>query len=98
MGLTVVTGGSRGLGREVARALSASGEHVISVSKDPERAAATASEIGADYETVDFGDIAATRAMTNHLLASYGTPQTLVLAHGVMCDRTAKTQIGRAHV
>jgi len=39
--LAIVTGGSRGLGFEVAKALVAIGRRVVIVSKDPDRAAAT---------------------------------------------------------
>ena len=40
--LAIVTGGSRGLGFEVAKALTAIGRRVVIVSKDPIRAAESA--------------------------------------------------------
>ena len=91
MGLAFVTGASRGLGREVARALKSAGRQVIGISKDPQRAATASNELGFPFETVDFEDIGATRTLAQSLLQTYGTPQILVLAHGVMSDKMAKT-------
>ena len=91
MGLAFVTGASRGLGREVARALNSAGHQAIGISKDPQRAATASNELGLPFETVDFEDIGATRTLAQSLLEKYGTPQILVLAHGVMSDKMAKT-------
>ena len=91
MGLAFVTGASRGLGREVARALKLAGHQVIGISKDPQRAATASNDLGFPFETVDFEDIGATRTLAQSLLQKHGTPQILVLAHGVMSDKMAKT-------
>ena len=91
MGLAFVTGASRGLGREVARALKSAGNEVIGISKDPQRAATASNDLGFPFETVDFEDIGATRTLAQSLLQKHGTPQILVLAHGVMSDKMAKT-------
>ena len=91
MGLAFVTGASRGLGREVARALKSAGHQVIGISKDSQRAATASNDLGFPFETVDFEDIGATRTLAQSLLEKYGTPQFLVLAHGVMSDKMAKT-------
>ena len=91
MGLAFVTGASRGLGREVARALKSAGYEVIGISKDSQRAATASNDLGFPFETVDFEDIGATRTLAQSLLEKYGTPQILVLAHGVMSDKMAKT-------
>jgi NAD(P)-dependent dehydrogenase (short-subunit alcohol dehydrogenase family) len=71
--------------------LIASGHQVIGISKDPERAIQASAELGIAFETVDFANIAETRALSQSLLAKYGAPQILVLAHGVMSDKMAKT-------
>ena len=89
--LAVVTGGSRGLGYEVAKALVAQGDRVVIVSKDLARAAAAAAELGCEYRTVDFEDLAATRTTATEILSTYGTPDVLVLAHGVMSEKMSKT-------
>ncbi|MEY3434143.1 MAG: hypothetical protein RL057_523 [Actinomycetota bacterium] len=91
MGLVFVTGASRGLGREVARALVEKGHQVIGIGKDPQNAQAAASELGIPLELVDLQDIPATRQMAQQLLNKYGVPEILVLAHGVMSEKMAKT-------
>lgn len=91
MSLAFVSGGSRGLGKQVARELRDRGHQVVTLSKDPAGAASTAAELGVQFEIADFADIGETRALAERLLSNYGTPEIVVLAHGVMCDRTAKT-------
>ncbi|MBU3692981.1 MAG: SDR family NAD(P)-dependent oxidoreductase [Candidatus Nanopelagicaceae bacterium] len=91
MGLVFVTGASRGLGREVARALVEKGHQVIGIGKDRQNAQSAASELGIPFELVDLQDITATRHMAEHLLSKYGVPEILVLAHGVMSEKMAKT-------
>ena len=89
--LAVVTGGSRGLGFVVAKALKAAGHRVLIVSKDPERAAKSAAEINCEFESVDFEDLAATQSKFEEIREKYGTPAILVLAHGVMSEKMSKT-------
>jgi len=89
--LAIVTGGSRGLGYVVAKALKAAGNRVLIISKDPERAAKSAAEIGCDFVTVDFEDLNSTKSKFDEVLTKYGTPNILVLAHGVMSEKMSKT-------
>lgn len=91
MGLAFVTGASRGLGREVAASLVAAGHQVIGIAKNPDNAQLASAQLGIPFELVDLEDVTATRAMANHLLQRYGTPEILVLAQGVMSEKMAKT-------
>ena len=91
MCLAVITGGSRGLGYETARALKAAGHTILLVAKDPVRLAQSASELGAEYRAVDLADIDAARDVFKEILATFGTPEILVLAHGVMSEKMSKT-------
>jgi NAD(P)-dependent dehydrogenase (short-subunit alcohol dehydrogenase family) len=91
MGLAVITGGSRGLGYETARALKAAGHTIILLAKDPARLAQSASELGAEFRAVDLADIEAARDVFKEILATFGTPEILVLAHGVMSEKMSKT-------
>ena len=91
MGLAFVTGASRGLGRQVAMSLAAQGHQVIGIAKSAENAQAASAELGIPFELVDLEDIGATRMLANAILEKYGTPEILVLAHGVMSDKMAKT-------
>jgi len=91
MSLAFVTGGSRGLGLATARGLKEAGMDVVLFAKDPSRLASAAEAIEANYEVVDLSDIAKTREVFKSAVVKYGTPEVLMLAHGVMSDRTAKT-------
>ena len=91
MGLAVVTGGSRGLGYETARALKAAGHDLVLVAKDPGRLAQSAATLGANHIAIDLEDITAARDGFRSLLEKYGAPEILVLAHGVMSEKMSKT-------
>jgi len=91
MGLAVITGGSRGLGLQCAKELSALGHQVVLVAKDPDRLANSAALIGADFRAVDLAGQAATRAVFEEILTTFGTPEILILAHGVMSEKMSKT-------
>jgi NAD(P)-dependent dehydrogenase (short-subunit alcohol dehydrogenase family) len=89
--LAFISGGSRGLGKEVAKALSTMGHEVVIIAKDRIRAEETAKELGAKFEIADLEDQNQARALSDSLISKYGSPQILVLAHGVMSDKMAKT-------
>jgi len=91
MGLAVITGGSRGLGFQCAKELVAAGHQVVLVAKDPERLANAAALLGAQYRAVDLEDQAATRAVFSEILTTFGAPEILMLAHGVMSEKMSKT-------
>ena len=89
--LAFISGGSRGLGKEVAKALANLGHEVVILAKDRIRAEETAKEIGAKFEIADLEDQNQARTVADSLTSKYGVPQILVLAHGVMSDKMAKT-------
>jgi len=91
MGLAVITGGSRGLGLQCARELATTGHRVVLVAKDPDRLAKAAAEIGAEFRAVDLEDQGATRNVFSEILQSFGTPEILIIAHGVMSEKMSKT-------
>ena len=91
MGLVVVTGGSRGLGYETARALKQAGHDLVLIAKDSARLAQSAATLSAHYIAIDLEDIDAARDGFRSLLEKYGTPEILVLAHGVMSEKMSKT-------
>jgi NAD(P)-dependent dehydrogenase (short-subunit alcohol dehydrogenase family) len=91
MSLAIVTGGSRGLGFETARALKAEGHQILVVAKDPERLKQAAEELNCDFRAVDLADIDASKVAFQEILATFGTPQILILAHGVMSGKMSKT-------
>ncbi len=91
MKLAFVSGGSRGLGKEVAKALAKQGHRVVIIGKDENRAIATATELGCEFECADLEIQTQARTLAETMLAKYGLPQIVVLAHGVMSDKMAKT-------
>ncbi|MEA2324670.1 MAG: hypothetical protein QOD81_4520 [Solirubrobacteraceae bacterium] len=52
----VITGASQGIGLETARRLSGEGATVLMVARDPDRLAAAADELGAEYVAADVTD------------------------------------------
>ena len=91
MTLAFVTGGSRGLGFATAKALRNQGYEVVLFAKNPEKLQSAAAELSAPFEIVDLADIEQTRKVFKEAVAKYGIPEILMLAHGVMSDRMAKT-------
>jgi NAD(P)-dependent dehydrogenase (short-subunit alcohol dehydrogenase family) len=91
MALAFVTGGSRGLGFESAKALKELGHEVVLFARDTERLRQAGSELNSPIEFVELSDIAATRNVFKAAVDKYGIPKILMLAHGVMSDRLAKT-------
>ena len=91
MALAFVTGGSRGLGFESAKALKELGYEVVLFARDTERLRQAGSELNSLIEFVELSDIAATRNVFKAAVDKYGIPEILMLAHGVMSDRLAKT-------
>jgi NAD(P)-dependent dehydrogenase (short-subunit alcohol dehydrogenase family) len=75
----------------VAKALKARGDEVIGISRDRQRAEAASSELGIAFELMDCQQIDQVRSVSGQLLSKYGTPEILVLAHGVMSEKMAKT-------
>jgi len=91
MGLVIVTGGSRGLGYVCAKEMRAAGHDVVLVAREKERLVAVAAELGCQYRAVDLEDLEAARDSFNEILTSFGTPEIVILAHGVMSAKMSKT-------
>ena len=91
MGVVVVTGGSRGLGYECAKEMRAAGHDVVVVAREKERLVAVAAELGCQYRVVDLEDLEAARDTFNEILTTLGTPEIVILAHGVMSAKMSKT-------
>lgn len=84
----VITGASDGIGASAARTLSRRGERVVVVGRSAVNTAHVAKEIGADYFSADFADLAQVRQLAAQLRATY--PKIDVLANnagGIMGAR-----------
>ena len=94
----LITGGSRGLGFEVARGLARQGFNLILVAKDPARLSAAKEKLQSEFgeqisiatHSVDLENQGATRKFGTEIAASV-TPNVFVLAHGVMSEKMSKT-------
>jgi 3-oxoacyl-[acyl-carrier protein] reductase len=96
--LALITGGSRGLGYESAKALRSQGFDLILVAKDGERLLAAknslledGASLSVDTYSIDFENLAATAAGVEAIAATYPGITHLILAHGVMSEKMSKT-------
>jgi NAD(P)-dependent dehydrogenase (short-subunit alcohol dehydrogenase family) len=81
--VAVVTGGSSGIGAEVARVLSADGWRCVLVARGEERLRALAGELGAEVEVCDVGDRAAVDALAARVAERHPQIKLLVNNAGV---------------
>jgi 3-oxoacyl-[acyl-carrier protein] reductase len=94
--LAVITGGSRGLGYEVAKSLASKGFDLALIAKDSSRLETAASQLessGAHISTFacDLEQPQLVRELIDSITQSLPTPTVLVLAHGVMSEKMSKT-------
>jgi 3-oxoacyl-[acyl-carrier protein] reductase len=91
MTLAFVTGGSRGLGFETARSLRIKGIEVVLFATNAETLAPAAESIGAQFQVIDFLNLENSREVLTESLTTFGIPDIVVLAHGVMSEKLSKT-------
>ena len=91
MTLAFVTGGSRGLGLATAKGLRDKGNEVVLFATDSETLRIAASEIGAQYQVINFLELDEAKRILEESLIRFGVPDILILAHGVMSEKMSKT-------
>jgi NAD(P)-dependent dehydrogenase (short-subunit alcohol dehydrogenase family) len=96
--VALVTGGSRGLGFETAKALRSQGFDLILVAKDPARLESAATSLRSDGRTksittypIDLENSAATSSALATIATAHTDITHLILAHGVMSEKMSKT-------
>jgi NAD(P)-dependent dehydrogenase (short-subunit alcohol dehydrogenase family) len=93
--VALITGGSRGLGFEVAKALGAQGFELILVAKDGDRLQSAADSLSAagaiTTYSVDLENPLATSAALEKIALAHPQITHLILAHGVMSEKMSKT-------
>jgi len=99
----IITGGSRGLGFEVARGLAAQGYHIALIAKDPQGLNQAREKLMAefpqssvatfpiDFEVTTPSAIESARQQLSEVKNSIATPTALVIAHAVMSEKMSKT-------
>jgi NAD(P)-dependent dehydrogenase (short-subunit alcohol dehydrogenase family) len=89
--IAFVTVGSRGLGLETAKGLKKYGFEIVLFAKNEELLKEVSPELQANFEIVDLENIEQTRKVFTQAVEKYGTPEILMLAHGVMSEKMSKT-------
>jgi NAD(P)-dependent dehydrogenase (short-subunit alcohol dehydrogenase family) len=93
--VALITGGSRGLGFEVAKALASQGFELILIAKDADRLKQSADSINATKAittySLDLENPIATSAALEKIALAHPRITHLVLAHGVMSEKMSKT-------
>ena len=99
----VITGGSRGLGLEVARGLAAQGYHLALIAKDSQRLSEAAAKLTSefpgctvstfpiDFEVTTSAAIESARKGLENVKNAIGIPAALVISHAVMSEKMSKT-------
>jgi NAD(P)-dependent dehydrogenase (short-subunit alcohol dehydrogenase family) len=84
----IITGASDGIGAAAARTLTEAGDTVVVVGRSPQKTAAIARELGAEYHVADFSRLDEVRGLAATLLENH--PRIDVLANnagGIMGER-----------
>jgi NAD(P)-dependent dehydrogenase (short-subunit alcohol dehydrogenase family) len=96
--LALITGGSRGLGFETAKALRAQGFDLILIAKDSERLQSAAQSLASDggagsvtTHVIDLENPDATSLGLEKIASAHPDISHLILAHGVMSEKMSKT-------
>ena len=100
--LAIITGGSRGLGFETAKALALQGFDLALIAKDSARledaskqiheaASSAGAQVHISTFTCDLEQPNLVRELIDSLTQSLPAPQLLILAHGVMSEKMSKT-------
>ncbi|WP_316670453.1 SDR family NAD(P)-dependent oxidoreductase [uncultured Propionibacterium sp.] len=87
----IITGASGGIGAEAARKLTARGEKVVIVGRNPQRTADVARPIGADYFLADFNHLDEVRELARQLDERYERIDVLVNNAGAVAARRRVT-------
>jgi len=83
----LVTGGNRGIGKEIARQLVSEGHDVILTSRSEEKGLASAEEIGASFIQLDVSNQESIASAAQKLQSSYNLLDVLINNAAIMIDQ-----------
>ena len=81
--VAIVTGASRGIGKEIVRALGERHVQVVALDIEPDSLQKTAADVGAEAFVADVRDPAHADAVVQHVLDSYGRLDIVVANAGI---------------
>ncbi|MEY4529309.1 MAG: hypothetical protein RLZZ156_30 [Deinococcota bacterium] len=90
--IIIVTGGGRGIGLEISRAMRAAGAHLVIAETNAEIGLATALELQGDFIQTDVTDSSSVRAMVEAVVAKHGRIDCLVNNAGI-CRNTPSEDV-----
>ena len=82
--IAVVTGASRGIGLEIAKAMHTAGAHIVVADIDGDAGARSAKELEGDFVHTDVTDSGSVRAMVESVVANHGRIDSIVNNAGVV--------------
>lgn len=94
MSTIVITGASDGIGAAAARVLAGSDDRLILAGRSPEKTAAVAAEVGAEYFVADFAHLDQVRALADDLLRATDRIDVLANNAGGMFSGPVRTEDG----
>ena len=98
MTTTLITGGNRSLGYEIARRLIEAGQTVWIGARDAERGQAAADRLGARFVQLDVTDDASVAAATETIRAEAGHLDILINNAGILGDVTSPEEMTVEHL
>ncbi|MEM6738024.1 MAG: SDR family NAD(P)-dependent oxidoreductase [Bacteroidota bacterium] len=83
----IVTGGNRGIGKQISKELSELGYEVILTARSEEKGKAAAEEINADFMQLDVSDVKSISAFATKYSEKYGSLDVLINNAGIFQDK-----------
>ncbi|PZE78353.1 short-chain dehydrogenase [Curtobacterium sp. MCBD17_034] len=93
MTTTLITGGNKGLGYTAAQRLRDLGHTVVIGSRDPERGASAAAELGVDWITIDVASDESVATAATEFTERFGTLDVLVNNAGIAGGRAPLDEV-----
>jgi len=84
--VVVITGGSEGLGKEIARSLVSNSDKVIVLARNEEKLKATSKELNCEYEVCDVSDSESLEKVVKNILSRHERIDVLVNNAGLLLE------------